>query len=128
MKRAIASFCIHLQWLVVVSILYCGTLFLGGVPAASLYALRLLIVVSLVLQVILLFSEDDYLKAFPRSIVFPIFFFGSFLALTYVQHHVGSDLLGDARIGTVNVFETYDSMVQLIVYFCFFIICFSCTY
>lgn len=122
-KPAIATFCLHLQWWVIAAILFFTTVAFGGVHAPAIYVVRLLICLSLILQLIVFLCQDAYWADFHRSLFFPVFVFVTFLVLICTQYFFGVDLLRQSTLGTINRAITFDSMIQLSAYFIFFIIC-----
>lgn len=123
MRLAIAKWVLNLQWWFIVVILLFSTVAFGGVHELSIYIIRLLVIFSLLLQVALFFSEDNYLGDFYPSIGLPTFFFAAFLCLARFQHLFGTRLLQNSIFGTVNAYATYNSFIQLVIYFLFFIAC-----
>lgn len=101
---------LSLQWWLIVIILVFSTVAFGGIGSEAIYIIRLLILLSLVVQVLLFSFEDNYLADFHPVIFFPILFFAAFLALVYFQK-------------SVNSYVTYHSLLQLAIYFIFFIAC-----
>ena len=122
-KPAIAKVCLHLQWGVIVAILFFSTVAFGGVHAPAVYVVRLFISLSLILQVTVFLCQHNYFDDFDPALFFPLSVFAVFLALVYCQYLFGVNLLKHSAVGTVNTSVTYDSMVQLITYLIFFMVC-----
>ncbi|GEM_PF-5082428 len=127
MKQAIAKINLNLQWFFIVVILVFSTLDFGGIYPRAIYLTRLLIVSIFFLQLVFSFFEDRYLNDFPRALFFPLLLFISFLILIYVQYFFGLRILQHSIIGTVNTYVTYDALIQLVIYFLFFVVCLNIT-
>ncbi len=114
---------LQLQWWLILIILVFSTVIFGGIGPEAIYVIRLLILFSFVLQLVLFCLEDRYLNDFHPAISLPIFIFAAFLMLVYLQYFFGLRILYNSTIGSVNSFLSYRLLLQLIIYFVFFIVC-----
>ncbi len=123
MRAIIAKVCFHLQWWVILITIFYTTVLYGGIYAPAVYVTRLLILLSFIFQAVLFFSEDNYLKDFHRSLCPSLLVFIVFLVLVYAQFIFGIRILHGSIVGSLNPYATFNSGVQLVFYFLFFIIC-----
>jgi O-antigen ligase len=107
---------------IVLALLFYSNLSDGGVRPFPLFLSRFLVVTALLLQIPLLFSTKNYLAAFPSFSIIPISIFLVFLLVIAIQSFYGLRIL-EWGVGTVNPHATLSSLVQLICYFFFFILC-----
>ena len=122
-KITVSKLRLHLQWWLVVIVLVFSTIAFGGINPQTLYLIRLLVLFSFLLQIVFFCLEDHYLEDLHPAIYFPVFIFILFLVLVYLQYFFGLKILQNFKIGTVNCYSTYDALLQLVVYFMFFITC-----
>ena len=125
MKSAIAKTVTHLQWGLVVITLYFSTIALGGINPKGLYVTRLLVLSGFFLQLVLFFIEDRPFNRIPRPIRFPLVAFSVFLVLVFFQSFFGLRLIQNFPIGSIDSHVTYQFLVQSIIYFMFFFVCFQ---
>ena len=123
MKSTVAKVFLYLQWWVVVVTIFFTTIFYGGIYPPAVYVTRLLIILSLIFQVILFFSEDNYLKDFHPLLYPSLLMFLAFLGLVYVQFVYGVSIFHGSIIGSLNPYATFSSWIQLVFYFLFFLVC-----
>ncbi len=123
MKKTIAKTIFSLQWFLILTILFFSTITFGGVHASSIFFIRLFIIASLLLQIILIFVQENYFNDFRPALLFPTFLFVSFLTFVFLQYIFEVRLLKGWMIGTVSPYATYDHFIQLITYSLFFFAC-----
>ncbi len=123
MKHAIAKVIHDLQgWLVVVILVF-ATIDFGGIYPQAIYFTRLLVISSFFLQLVLFFAQDHYLDDFHPILGFPLFLFFGFIILICFQYLFGFKILENSDLGTISAYLTYDSLIQLVIYFLFFMTC-----
>ncbi len=123
MKQAVAKAVSHLQWFLIAIILFFSTAAFGGIDPLGLYITRLLIVFSFVLQLILFLIKERPAQDFNSAVFFPSALFTAFLFLVYVQSFFGLRLLSGSPIGSVDPYATNQFLMQLVIYFMFFMVC-----
>ena len=122
-KPILTKFCYHLQGWFVASIFLLAVVSFGGVHDSSIYWIRILVLLSLPLQIILLFSEERYFSDFPFAFWISSFLFFLFLGLVYFQYFLGTQVLAGQLVGSINPNATHSALSQLLVYFVFYIVC-----
>ena len=123
MSPTIAKVLWQLQWWIVLAILVFATVAFGGVHPPSIFFIRLLLILSIFVQILLLFLEKYYFHDFSSSIRVAACFFTSFLIFVSAQRWFGLKVLEGSILGSVNVQATYELLLQLVFYFLFFFIC-----
>lgn len=127
MNPAFSKFSRELQWWLVVTILFFSTVAFGGRDPQTIFFIRLLIFVGFTLQVVSVFWDADSFSNFPTFLFAPILIFFAFLAIVCIQYLLGLKLLQGSVIGSISPYRTIDSLIQLVFYFQFFIVCLQVT-
>lgn len=107
---------------IVLTVLFYSNLSHGAARPFSLFLTHALIVLGIFLQIPLIFSKKNYLCDFPSFFLIPASIFFAFLLLIVTQCFYGSRVL-ETGVGTVNLYATFSSFIQLLCYFFFFILC-----
>ena len=122
-KHTVVKIAFHLQWCIIAVALFFSAFAFGGIDPEAVYITRLLILFSLVLQIVLFCSEGRDFANFKPSFYIPLSLFFAFLILIFLQYFFGTIVLEGSWIGSVNVYATRESLIQLVYYFLFFMVC-----
>lgn len=103
-----------LLWWIVLAVLFCSSLSAGSSRPLPLFLTRLLILAGSLIQLPRFFWEENYWADFPDFSAVPLSLFGAFFLTQTMQYVLGV---------TVNSHATFSFLIQLAVYFLFFILC-----
>ncbi len=118
----IAKFSGILSGWIVLSVIFYSNLADGAARPFPLFLTQLLVIACILFQIPLVFSKGNYFGDFFHLLLRPAAFFFAFLLVIATQYFLGRQIL-ETGMGTVNPHATLSSMVQLIFYFFFFILC-----
>ncbi len=104
-----------------VAVLFYSSLADGGARPLPIFITRVLILASVLTQIPLIFTKENYWADFAAYLKMPALLALVFLMAVAVQCFFGSKMILEKGIGTINAYATIASFIQLLFYGFFFI-------